>query len=68
MRAADMIQVVEALEEADVEVWLDGGWGVDALLEEHTREHDDLDVIIAVDHVPRIVVVLANLVELPRPP
>jgi len=26
---------------------LDGGWGVDALLGEQTREHDDVDVVIA---------------------
>jgi len=26
---------------------LDGGWGVDALLGEQTREHDDVDLVIA---------------------
>jgi len=61
MRAGDVIEVVEELEEAGVDVWLDGGWGVDALLEEQTREHDDLDVLVGVDHVPRLIVVLANL-------
>lgn len=29
-----------------IDVWLDGGWGVDALLGEQTREHDDLDVFV----------------------
>jgi lincosamide nucleotidyltransferase A/C/D/E len=30
-------------------VWLDGGWGVDALLKRETREHQDLDLIIPVE-------------------
>jgi lincosamide nucleotidyltransferase A/C/D/E len=37
--------VLDAL--APLEVRLDGGWGVDALLGEQTREHDDVDVVIA---------------------
>jgi lincosamide nucleotidyltransferase A/C/D/E len=27
-------------------LWLDGGWGVDALVGEKTREHNDLDLIV----------------------
>lgn len=27
-------------------VWLDGGWGVDALLGRQTRPHDDMDIVI----------------------
>jgi len=27
-------------------MWLDGGWGVDALLGEQTRPHDDLDIVV----------------------
>ncbi len=30
-------------------VWLDGGWGVDALLGKETRAHNDLDLVIARD-------------------
>ena len=33
-------------DELGVKVWIDGGWGVDALLGESTRRHDDLDIII----------------------
>ena len=32
--------------ELGVKVWIDGGWGVDALLGECTRRHDDLDIIV----------------------
>jgi lincosamide nucleotidyltransferase A/C/D/E len=49
MSAADVIDVVSTLSAADVSFWLDGGWGVDALLGEETRRHDDLDIVIRLD-------------------
>lgn len=27
-----------------------GGWGIDALLGEQTRDHEDLDLVIGLDH------------------
>ena len=33
--------------ELGITVWIDGGWGVDALLGEQTRKHQDLDIIIS---------------------
>jgi len=36
---------------AGVDVWVYGGWGIDALLGEQTRAHDDLDVIIRADDI-----------------
>ena len=42
----DVIDLYHRLSDADVPIWLDGGWGVDALLEEQTRMHDDLDIVI----------------------
>ena len=51
MNAADVIQVVDALEANGVAVWVNGGWGVDALLGEQTRPHDDLDAVISVEDV-----------------
>ena len=47
MLARDVLHVVASLRAAGVGVWLDGGWGVDALVGEQTREHDDLDCVIA---------------------
>jgi lincosamide nucleotidyltransferase A/C/D/E len=35
-------------------VWIEGGWGVDALLGEQTRAHDDLDLGVRIDDVDRI--------------
>ena len=38
---------LDLFDELGIEVWIDGGWGVDALLGECTREHQDLDIIIS---------------------
>jgi len=51
MRAADVVEVISALESASVDVWVHGGWGIDALLGEQTRPHDDLDLIIRADDI-----------------
>jgi lincosamide nucleotidyltransferase A/C/D/E len=42
----DVLDVLTCLQDAEVGVWIDGGWGIDALLGEQTRVHDDLDVTI----------------------
>ena len=54
MKADSVVEVISLLDEARVEVWLDGGWGVDALLEVETRAHRDLDVIVSVADVPAL--------------
>ncbi len=46
MTADDVIEVLDRFETAGVSAWLDGGWGVDALLGRQTRSHEDLDVAI----------------------
>jgi lincosamide nucleotidyltransferase A/C/D/E len=55
MIGADVVDLIDAFEGAGVDVWLDGGWGVDALLGEQTREHDDLDLVVGREDVPRLV-------------
>lgn len=47
MHAQDVVDIVSQLEAASISVWLDGGWGIDALVGKQTRPHDDLDVVIA---------------------
>ncbi|HKH12936.1 MAG TPA: hypothetical protein VKA73_17475 [Rubrobacter sp.] len=49
MRARDALEIVDRLSAAGVQAWLDGGWGVDALIGRQTRDHDDLDVVIPLD-------------------
>jgi len=47
MDARSVLEVITSLDHAGVRVWLDGGWGIDALVGKQTREHDDLDCVIA---------------------
>ena len=44
MDAADVLAVLHCLGDAGVRVWVGGGWGIDALLGEQSRAHDDLDL------------------------
>jgi lincosamide nucleotidyltransferase A/C/D/E len=46
MDAEHLVHLLGQIEGAGIIVWIDGGWGVDALLEEQTREHDDLDLVL----------------------
>jgi hypothetical protein len=43
-RLPEVVDVLERLDRAGVPVWLDGGWGVDALVGRQTRAHRDLDL------------------------
>jgi lincosamide nucleotidyltransferase A/C/D/E len=48
MTAKEAIELYKLFDRHGIKVWIDGGWGVDALLGHQTRKHDDLD--IAVQH------------------
>jgi len=61
MTDKDVIEVAGRLEEAGLNFWLDGGWGVDALLGEQTREHGDLDVVVELRRINEVVAILAAL-------
>jgi lincosamide nucleotidyltransferase A/C/D/E len=61
MTAAAVVEVLDLLEAAGVQTWVDGGWGVDALLGEQTREHDDLDLAVDARLLERIQATLAPL-------
>jgi lincosamide nucleotidyltransferase A/C/D/E len=54
MNADAVVQILAALEQASVQIWLDGGWGVDALLGEQTRDHADLDIILSSTDVAKL--------------
>ena len=51
MTAADVVDLISRLEDAGIDVWLDGGWAVDAALETQTRAHDDLDLVVELRNV-----------------
>ncbi|MGW6100443.1 nucleotidyltransferase domain-containing protein [Streptomyces sp. NPDC055157] len=45
MTADDVSFALALLRRAKVDVWVGGGWGIDALLGEQTRDHRDLDLM-----------------------
>lgn len=67
MEAESVLEVLDALEAASVRVFLDGGWGVDALLGEQTRPHADLDVILGAKEGQRLRAALRPLGFRQRP-
>lgn len=58
--AAEVLDLVEWTSAAGVHIWLDGGWAVDALLEEQTRQHRDVDIALSEADAPTV---LSGLVE-----
>jgi lincosamide nucleotidyltransferase A/C/D/E len=46
MHATEVLEVLDGLKASGLDVWVAGGWGVDALLGAQTRQHDDLDLIV----------------------
>ena len=52
MTPVDVIGLYTSLENLGVEIWIDGGWGVDALLGEQIRSHKDLDIAIQQKDIP----------------
>jgi lincosamide nucleotidyltransferase A/C/D/E len=57
----DLIPYLDLFEELELEIWIDGGWGVDALLGEQTRNHADLDFLIEKVSSDRLVSAIREL-------
>lgn len=68
MPAEAVLEFVLLLEDHNIEVILDGGWAVDALIGKQTRLHEDLDIAVFHKDVPLIRTLLEErgFVELPR--
>jgi lincosamide nucleotidyltransferase A/C/D/E len=46
-KAAEVVRAVEALEDAGIDFWIAGGWGIEALVgRRQKRVHHDLDLVI----------------------
>jgi lincosamide nucleotidyltransferase A/C/D/E len=61
MDAERVLASLAHLEAAGIEVWVDGGWAIDALLGEQTRPHDDLDLVVRLEDITRLEHALAEL-------
>ena len=69
MLASDVLTVVGHLETHGIDVVVDGGWGVDALIGHQTRTHGDLDIAVEHRHVATLRELLGELGyrDLPQP-
>jgi lincosamide nucleotidyltransferase A/C/D/E len=67
MTSDAVLEFLNAMEASAVDVCLDGGWGIDALLGEQTRAHADLDIILRIDDLPRLVTASHALGYAPQP-
>ncbi|HEX5824897.1 MAG TPA: hypothetical protein VFY18_10610 [Candidatus Limnocylindrales bacterium] len=61
MTEIDVLAVMRALADAEVDAWIGGGWGVDAVVGEMTRQHRDLDLAIRSEHLETAIDVLGRL-------
>ena len=54
MTSSSLVELLRLFESNMIQVWLDGGWGVDALLQTQTRVHKDVDIIVSILDVPKL--------------
>ena len=57
---SDVLEVLNLLAGVGATAWVDGGWGVDALVGETTRPHSDLDLVVLLDELGTVRTSLAN--------
>jgi lincosamide nucleotidyltransferase A/C/D/E len=50
-----VVSLLEVAEELSVTLWIDGGWGVDALIGRQTRTHNDIDVFIESNNAAKFI-------------
>ncbi|WOT38840.1 nucleotidyltransferase domain-containing protein [Streptomyces coeruleorubidus] len=60
MTGDDVLEILDALRRAGADVWIGGGWGIDALLGRQTRPHRDLDLMHRREQEPTVVAALAE--------
>ena len=60
MTPTALVDLLQLFEKAGIEVWLDGGWAVDALLGTQTRPHKDVDIILRLGDLPQLREILGS--------
>ena len=66
MEEEDVIGLHNLFRESGIEIWIDGGWGIDALLEKQTRTHGDLDIAVNKKDVAKLRNLLTKYQEKPE--
>lgn len=57
----EVLRVLAALRDSDCQAWLEGGWGVDALVGRQTRLHRDVDVDFDATREEAVLAVLSTV-------
>lgn len=60
MSEKDAVDLIDFLEQHGLDIYVDGGWAVDAALGAQTRPHDDLDIALPHAQVPRLRALLSS--------
>lgn len=60
MTADDVLFVLALLRKANTDAWVGGGWGIDALVGEQTRDHRDLDLMHRQDQEATVLAAVAS--------
>lgn len=60
MLSKDVVTFYNQLQNLGIRIWIDGGWGVDALLGKQLRPHKDLDIAIQSKDVKKLRKVLSE--------
>jgi len=60
MTGDDVLEILAVLRKAGADVWLGGGWGIDALVGKQTRPHRDLDLMHRHEQEPTVIAALAK--------
>jgi lincosamide nucleotidyltransferase A/C/D/E len=66
MSVSDVHEILDRLDAAGIEWWIDGGWGVDALLGRETRPHNDLDFAVNARDIERLAEVFPEFEHVDR--
>lgn len=69
LNARCVVEFWNLAEKHELDICIDGGWAVDAVLEQQTREHGDLDIALPASKVPELRQLMRErkYVEVPRP-
>jgi len=60
MEARDVLDILLMFEQAGIETWVEGGWGIDALLGAQNRDHGDLDLLVDTEAAEGALAMLAS--------
>ena len=55
MTAKEVLQILQIFKDMQAQVWIAGGWGIDALIGKQTRRHNDVDIAFNAQYEERII-------------